>query len=120
MSSSQEIPVSVRTEVQGLVRVGSNWQRIKEDGYKGLNAEGIQAFERVRHFSKAVGLLINPEGELEGFCRPIPRTRKSDWLAQVLQLDIAGDPSLQDARSFAAEIREVTSQVVGNSLSRFH
>jgi len=57
-------------------------------------------------------LLINPEGELEGFCRMVARNPKNEWLAEVVRRDFATDESLKDAREFVAEIRRVTRHVI--------
>jgi hypothetical protein len=110
-----DIPNQVRTDIVQLLKTGQNWQRVKEDGSRGfVDAPTIQAFDRIDLASKKIGLLINREGELEGFCREIPRTRKSEWLATVLQRNLILDPALTDARAFARELRDcieiVTSQ----------
>jgi hypothetical protein len=110
-----EVPSKTRIEISQLLKVGSNWQRLKEDGYRALvDAPAIQAFQRVALASKDIGLLINPEGELEGFCRQIQRTKKSDWLAAVLQRNLSTDTDLAEARTFVNVLREsidiVTSQ----------
>jgi AAA domain, putative AbiEii toxin, Type IV TA system len=111
-----EVPTQMRNEIGQLVKAGSNWQRIKEDGYIALvDAPTIQAYERLALASKKIGLLINSEGELEGFCRQIPRTRKSDWLAAVLQKDLSDDPELADARKFANELRNCIDIVTDQS-----
>jgi hypothetical protein len=92
-----------------LGRISSNWQRVKQDGIRALDA---QIFYRISEACKAVGLLINPEGELEGFCRLLSSSRKNEWLAEVIRKDLAQDESLRDAREFAEEIRRVIRQVV--------
>jgi hypothetical protein len=100
------VPPEVREALSSLTKESSNWQRLKEDGYRGLvDAEAIQAFERIAAVSSDVGLLINPEGELEGFCRQIGRKRKAEWLAEVLKRDLKNDPTIGEARQFVDSLR---------------
>jgi ABC-type transporter Mla maintaining outer membrane lipid asymmetry ATPase subunit MlaF len=105
----QDVPKRVKASIAELSRAPSNWDRVKHDGLRALQ---FQAFERVSTACQAVGLLINPEGELEGFCRAIPRTRKSEWLAQVIKRDLANDPLLAEARDFATKVRAVTRETI--------
>jgi hypothetical protein len=118
LKGQTQIESKVRNKISELNRTGSNWQRVKEDGYRAfVDAKSIQAFERIAAASKRLGLLINREGELEGFARDISRTRKSDWLANALQRDLAEDQSLAEARHFAREIRECFSTVTTRAFS---
>ena len=65
-----------------MMKSASPWFRVKEDGMRGLvDAESIRSFKRIDAAAKQIGLLINPEGELEGFCRDVSRSNKSEWLA---------------------------------------
>lgn len=108
-----ELPKVHREELATLAKIGSNWQRLKEDGYRGLvNADAVNAFESLSNKCMAKGLLINPEGELEGFCRQISRTRKSEWLAHVLARNFADDPDLDAARTFLNVVLNVAKEVV--------
>jgi hypothetical protein len=104
-----QISKELKNKLLELGRTSSNWQRVKQDGMRALDAK---SFHRVSDACKAVGLLINPEGELEGFCRVIPGSRKSEWLADVIRKDLAKDESLKDAREFAEEIRRVTREII--------
>jgi energy-coupling factor transporter ATP-binding protein EcfA2 len=90
----------------GIRRSISAWQQIKQVGQVAFNGEDLQAFDRLANRGKAVGLLINPEGELEGFCRTVSRSRKAEWLSKVIELDIATESDFASARKFAASIRE--------------
>jgi hypothetical protein len=107
-----DIPNSVRNGLQDLIRPASNWARVKVDGMRALDAP---TFDRISRSCRKVGLLINPEGELEGFCRMVSRTRKSEWLVEVIRKDIKADHDLADARSFAADIRDVVANVIPQS-----
>jgi len=101
------IPTEIRNEIGRLAKASSNWQRVKEDGYRAfVDAPAVQAFGRIAAAGREVGLLINSEGELEGLCRQVSRTNKSEWLAAVLQKHLLNDPDLVDARTFATQIRE--------------
>lgn len=113
LTKSDAVTEEIRRKLLDLTKVGSNWVRIKEDGYRGLvDAASIQAFERVAAKSQQHGLLINPEGELEGFCRQVSRSRKGEWLATVLERDIANDPALDEARKFARRVFDTVSLVL--------
>lgn len=104
-----DVPKDARSKLLELGRSVSNWERVKQDGFRALD---VTVFQRISNACQRVGLLINPEGELEGFCRTIPRSRKSDWLAQVIRKDLSKDPLLGDAREFAAKIRATTSETI--------
>jgi ABC-type uncharacterized transport system ATPase subunit len=106
---ANDVSKETRNKLLELGRISSNWQRVKQDGIRALDA---QIFYRISEACKAVGLLINPEGELEGFCRLLSSSRKNEWLAEVIRKDLAQDESLRDAREFAEEIRRVIRQVV--------
>lgn len=97
----------VRRRVLDLVRDQSNWHRVKHDGYRALDAK---LYGRISTAAQKIGLLINPEGELEGFCRTLTASRKSEWLSNVLTRNLATDADLQDARVFAAVIRKTMRQ----------
>jgi hypothetical protein len=107
--TTQEVPKQLRGKLLELGRESSNWQRVKHDGFRALDA---QAFLRIDAECKNVGLLINPEGELEGFCREISRNRKSDWLAEAVRRNLGEDMALKDARDFAAQIRAAIQKVM--------
>jgi hypothetical protein len=96
-----------------IVRRASTWQRIKDVGKVGFNGEVLNAFERINTLAKASGLLINPEGELEGFCRNVSRSRKAVWLSEVIGRELATDPSFEEARNFAATIRGAIDAKLG-------
>jgi ABC-type cobalamin/Fe3+-siderophores transport system ATPase subunit len=110
VKSEKDVPKITRNKLLQLGKDASNWQRVKQDGYRALDA---LAFSRISDAAQMVGLLINPEGELEGFCRSVSRTRKSEWLADVVELDFTEDPNLSDARRFAKCIRETTKKRIG-------
>ena len=111
----------VKEHLSSIARASSSWTRLKEDGYRGLvDAASINAYKSLERDCKEVGLLINPEGELEGFCREISRARKSEWLSEVLRLDFVNNSALEAARRFAADIRgtvaaALTKQVPGET-----
>jgi hypothetical protein len=84
----------------------SPWQQVKQVGQVAFNGDDLQAFERIASRGKAVGLLINPEGELEGFCRTVSRSRKAEWLSKVVEQDITTESDFESARKFASSIRE--------------
>ncbi|WP_339036922.1 AAA family ATPase [Bradyrhizobium symbiodeficiens] len=106
IEGANSVSPEVRNDIQGLARLSNHWQKIKEAGYRAIgDASLIQAYERVRARSKAVGVMIIPEGELEGFCREISRRDKGEWLAADLERDLIRDPSLLDAREFVRDIK---------------
>lgn len=107
LKSATTISDKLRNELSNIVRSTNNWQKIKEAGYRALgDASVIQAFERVYQKGKQLGILINREGELEGYCRDISRKDKSEWLALILQRNLYNESALTDARNFAQELRE--------------
>jgi energy-coupling factor transporter ATP-binding protein EcfA2 len=99
-----------------LEKKSSGWRRPKEDGYSGLvDAKSISLYHKVREEAKRVGILIVSNGELEGFCRTIPRQNKAEWLSEVLKRDIASDRDLRDARDFAMELRQLMDTLAAES-----
>src|SRR5262249_27857475 len=106
LEGQAKITVKERTEIAAIVREASPWSRLKADGYVAFeNATIVQAFERIYAKSKAIGLLINREGELEGLCRDANQNPKATWLVEVLNRDLMTDPSLGDARKMLEELR---------------
>lgn len=104
-----DVPKQARGKLLDLGKASSNWERVKQDGIRALD---VPTFTRISEACQQVGLLVNPEGELEGFCRAVPRTHKGEWLAQVIRKDLASDPILSDARDFAAKIRATTHAMI--------
>jgi hypothetical protein len=100
-----DIPKQARRRLLELGKTSSNWERVKQDGFRALD---VPAFTKISEACRQVGILINPEGELEGLCRAIPRTHKGEWLAQVIRKDLLNDPDLSDAREFVGTIRSTT------------
>lgn len=97
------------TEFRELIKNSSPWTRLKLNGSKGfLDADAVKSFNRVIEKCKKVGLLLNLEGELEGFCRSISRLNKSEWLTEVLKRDIKTDNELADARAFITDLRALS------------
>jgi AAA domain, putative AbiEii toxin, Type IV TA system len=113
LAAEVEATIEVSKQARGKLlefgRAASNWARVKQDGFRALD---VPTFTRISEACQQVGLLINPEGELEGFCRTVPRTNKSDWLVHVIRKDLASDPVLSDARDFAAKIRATTRAMI--------
>ena len=81
------------------------WQQIKMGGRIEFNGENLKAFDRIADKAMALGLFINPEGELEGFCRTVSRARKSEWLCRVVEMDVAKEKDFKSARKFATVLR---------------
>lgn len=93
-------------QIRELIKKSSPWLRIKQDGIKGINdALATRALNRLVEASLNHGLIINIEGELEGFCRSIPSNNKSAWLTDVLLRNLKSDPDLADARIFAEKLK---------------
>lgn len=107
VETSQKISTSQRQKISSLLKEASTWARLKADGYRGFeNSTVVQAFMRIHERSKAVGLLINREGELEGLCRDAVNDPKSGWLEDVLRRDLQSDASLEDGRKMLSELYE--------------
>lgn len=107
VDNTKPVPISTLGSVRDLIAQSSPWARLKTNGVKGLlDAKAVQALNRLTFACSEVGLLINREGELEGFCRSIPRSNKGEWLAEVLKRDLRNDIELADARSFVADLRD--------------
>lgn len=96
----------IRAEMSSLISDTGAWERVKQAGCKALPSGSItQAFERVYNQALSVGMVINREGELEGLCRQIQKTKKGEWLSDVLLRNLATDPDLEDARLMLGAIR---------------
>lgn len=102
------VPESVSAAVRILAKNASPWARLKINGRKGIaDASAVKAFDRLCAACEEVGLLINPEGELEGLCRTVSRSNKGEWLAEVLKRNLRSDPDLADARLFTGKLAEI-------------
>ena len=109
----------IRDEISGLIKQGSNWQRLKDGGYKMfVDAPSIQAFKRIDEACRDVGIIINTQGELERFCPEISSTRKGEWLAQVLRRDLGTEQALEDARKFADTIRSTMETTLKRTVAK--
>jgi energy-coupling factor transporter ATP-binding protein EcfA2 len=105
LQSSPKLSNTQRSEIMAVAKEASAWARLKAGGYKAFENSTINnAFERIYNQSKAVGLLINRDGELESLCRDIPKEPKSAWLEHVLMRDLKRDPCLKDAREMLSEL----------------
>lgn len=109
VEKTADLSKEARRHLLELGKASSNWERVKQDGFRALD---VPTFTRISESCQQVGLLINPEGELEGFCRAVPRTHKGEWLAQVIRKDLANDPLLSDARDFVVKIRAATREMI--------
>jgi len=102
---SENLDRTIIDQIATLIRRSSPWGRIKEDGKRAfVDAESIRAFDAIREASASLGLLINPEGELESLCRTISRSNKANWLTEVLQLNYKSNADLLGAREFVGEV----------------
>jgi hypothetical protein len=113
VEKEKQISKKTSERIRGILRAASAWQRIKEDGQVAFNGEAFNAFKRVSERGKAAGLLINPQGELEGFCRSVSRSRKAAWLSEVIGRNLANEPAFEDSRKFAATIRDAIAAKLG-------
>jgi hypothetical protein len=109
VDGTADVPKHTRGRLLELGKASSNWARVKQDGLRALD---VPTFTRISEACQRVGLLINPEGELEGFCRSVSGTHKGEWLAHVIRKDLATDPALSDAREFATKMRTTIRDMI--------
>ncbi len=102
---SKDIGEDMLSALTVIKREASVWQQIKMGGRIEFNGENLKAFDRIADKAMALGLIINPEGELEGFCRTVSRARKSEWLSRVVEMDVAKEKDFESARKFATVLR---------------
>ena len=62
VEKTTEIPKQTRGKLLGLGKASTNWERVKQDGFRALD---VPTFTRISEACQQVGLLVNPEGELE-------------------------------------------------------
>ena len=113
VKNSPSVPNETIDRVRNILGESSPWSRIKEDGIRGfVDAASIGAAKTLLLHCKKVGILLNPEGESEGFCRDVSRSNKPTWLANVLSRDMKIDPELEAARTFASDLRLLMRQAM--------
>jgi Predicted ATP-dependent endonuclease of the OLD family len=93
-------PPDAKRSIQGILRRSTPWSVAKSVGKAFIpSGDSTIAFEELTELLVLLGLYVVPIGELEGFGRSVaghgPR-----WVNEVLQKNLAGDPELEEARSF--------------------
>ncbi len=91
-------------KIRELSRNASAWDHAKRSGVSSLeNGIPSQVAEKILNYLENIGIFVNPQGELEGFCRSIgahgPR-----WVEEVMKKDLALDKDLRAAREFGEKI----------------
>ena len=107
------IPQAKVLDIQDIVRNFSAWQYIKASGETFFTGgEPYNNFKYICDEAQKVGIFINRAGELENLCKTVT-PRKSEWLSQVLQKDLAGDADLAGARTFTKELIAACKRIIG-------
>ena len=114
-SGNSAVPNEVRTRVSELVKKTSSWSQIKEIGINYFSGEAHEAVINIISYARERGLFILEHGELESFCKSIPRSNKAKWLSRVLCKDLSSDSELTDARKIIKDLSDFSLKESGKS-----
>ena len=102
--AKDELPSGLRSKINTVFRESSPWAAVKRSGAAGIPpGQSTIHFQKLQNICAAIGLWIVPVGELEGFCKSVSG-HGPKWVQMVLQMDLAEDIELENARSFVREI----------------
>lgn len=112
LDENKPVSLAKLSELRTIVDHGSPWAQLKLAGISAVKSQkGYNAADRIIKRCRQQGIIINDLGELESLCRSVAASRKSDWLQEVMQRDLANDPDLQDARDMAVAIKSKLPKV---------
>lgn len=98
------LPERTRGELQNVLKRSSAWSTAKLVGKAFVpSGDASRACERVLESLRAIGLHVVEVGELEGFART-EDGHGPKWVNSVLRRDLAGDPELNEARTFSLRL----------------
>lgn len=99
-------PDSAKQSIQRIFRRSSPWAAAKTAGKSYVpSGQQTKAYNRLISNLKKLGIFVVEEGEMESFVRSIG-DHGSEWVNEVIKLDLATDPELEDARKFISSIIE--------------
>lgn len=96
---------SIRRQIENLLKKTSTWTDAKTSGRSYVpHGDAQNAYDRIHHYLRNLGIFVVDVGEVEGFCRTVgnhgPR-----WVNQVLaQKNLLEDEDLEAARKFVKEL----------------
>lgn len=91
-------------KIRALLKRGSAWGEAKKIGKEFVpNGQEREKYNEMAIDLRKIGLFLVEVGELEGFCKSVGGHGPA-WVLEVLQRDLANDPDLEIARSFAKEL----------------
>ncbi len=95
----------LRLRINAVFNKLSPWDYIKRAGVSALPpGEATERFQELQASCGKIGLWIVAVGELEGFCKSIPR-HGPRWVQEVIKLrDLRSDSELEPARRFVHDI----------------
>ncbi|MDR6871418.1 hypothetical protein J2Y55_002430 [Bosea sp. BE125] len=100
----EAVPREVLSNVRKLTRQASPWDFCKTAGLAAISSGEPQvAVRRLLANLMKTGIFVVPVGEMEGFQRSVG-SHGPRWVEEVLRADLANDPNLEEARSFARAI----------------
>lgn len=93
-------PAETKKKIQAILKRSSPWSTAKSVGIQYVpNGQPSQACSRLLSSLKAIGILVVPVGELEGFSKTSGGHGPS-WVNDVLQKNLIADAELDAARIF--------------------
>ena len=104
-SSDANLEDATADRIRGLMRSETGWSAVKRGGLAAIPSG--DASERAEHLLAKLagrGLHVVPVGELERFIQSVAG-HGPEWVADALQLDLAADPKLEQARKFVRSLR---------------
>lgn len=102
--NQRHLPKSAVKEIQQALSASSPWANAKKGGVSFVpSGQATKAFKQLAEMLEAKGLFVVKVGELEAFVRSASG-HGPEWVNEVLQMDLAGDPELEAAKKFVSSI----------------
>ncbi len=92
--------------IKKMLKASTAWAKVKEVGKPFFRGGAYTDVDDIMNTCKEKGIFIVPVGELECFYKPASNKHGSAWLNIVMELDLANNHELEDARKFVKEIEK--------------
>jgi hypothetical protein len=103
LTLTKPLPAHAIRAIRDTLQYTSPWSKLKQAGCSYLNGDSYIAFRSIFSNSLKNGLLINEHGELNQFYK-LGNHSKSNWLENVLALNLAKHRDLKLARDFTKQL----------------
>lgn len=104
LQDNEIVPREALNKISAAMKETSPWDIIKNAGTAAIpSGDPSRNLHELIDLLKKSNIFIVPVGEMERFCTTVG-SHGPQWVAQVLERDIANDPELDSARKFVREV----------------